>query len=201
MAKVQFKRVESVNDLDSIPIEDGNFIVTGDGKTYVDYGTERKGIGGTPDNEMSDTSMNSVENKVVKEYVDSIAIRKDIDENSEQILVDSEGNQLNPKIQRYEELKKSTVNSGTAIKCIQGTIIKAVSGNATALFTFQELNEMFGVENCTYGNIIALICNGDGAACNAHFDGATLADNTVYATLDAQTNSNVRINYIIFYLG
>ena len=39
MAKVQFKRVESVNDLDSIPIEDGNFIVTGDGKTYVDYGT------------------------------------------------------------------------------------------------------------------------------------------------------------------
>ena len=201
MAKVQFKRVESVNDLDSIPIEDGNFIVTGDGKTYVDYGTERKGIGGTPDNEMSDTSMNSVENKVVKEYVDSIAIRKDIDENSEQILVDSKGNQLNPKIPRYENLKNNTIISGTAIKSIQGTIIKAVSGNATALFTFQELNGMFGVENCTYGNIIALICNGDGAACNAHFDGATLADNTVYATLDAQTNSNVRINYIIFYLG
>lgn len=70
MAKVQFKRVESVNDLDSIPIEDGNFIVTGDGKTYVDYGTERKGIGGTPDNKISDTSTNSVENKVVKKYVD-----------------------------------------------------------------------------------------------------------------------------------
>lgn len=201
MAKVQFKRVESVNDLDSIPIEDGNLIITGDGKTYVDYGIERKGIGGTPDNKMSDTSTNSVENKVVKDYVDSIAIRKDIDENSEQILVDSEGNQLNPKIQRYEELKNSTVNSGSAIKCIQGTTIRTVNGNATALFTFQELNEMFGVENCTYGNIVALLCNGDGAACNAHFNGATLADNTVYATLDAQTNSNVRINYIIFYLG
>lgn len=201
MAKVQFKRVESVNDLDSIPIEDGNFIVTGDGKTYVDYGTERKGIGGTPDNEMSDTSMNSVENKVVKKYVDSIAIRKDIDENSEQILVDSEGNQLNPKIQRYEELKNSTVNSGTAIKCVQGTIVRAVNGNATALFTFQELNEMFGVSNCNNDNIVALACNGDGAANGVHFNGATLQDNTVYVTLDAQTGMHVRINYIIFYLG
>ena len=201
MAKVQFKRVESVNDLDSIPIEDGNFIVTGDGKTYVDYGTTRKGIGGTPDNEMSDTSMNSVENKVVKEYVDSIAIRKDIDENSEQILVDSEGNQLNPKIQRYEELKKSTVNSGTAIKSIQGTMIRYTAENSVVMFTFQELNELFGVDNCTYGNILAFVCNGDGNANSVHFNCATLASDSVYATFDSEINSNVRINYIIFYLG
>lgn len=73
MAKVQFKRVENVDDLDSIPVEDGNFVVTGDGKTYVDYGNERKGIGGTPDNEMSDFSTNSVENKVIKKYIDDVS--------------------------------------------------------------------------------------------------------------------------------
>lgn len=71
MAKVNFKRVQSVNDLSNLDIVDGNLIVTGDGKTYIDYGNERKGIGGTPDLEMSDTSTNSVQNKVVKEYIDN----------------------------------------------------------------------------------------------------------------------------------
>ena len=72
MAKVNFKRVQSVDDLSNLDIIDGNFIVTGDGKTYIDYGNERKGIGGTPDLEMSDTSTNSVQNKVIKEYIDNI---------------------------------------------------------------------------------------------------------------------------------
>ncbi len=70
MAKVRFKRIESSNNIDNIDIVDGNFIVTGDGKSYIDYGTNRTPIAGTPDSEMSDTSRNTVENKVIKEYVD-----------------------------------------------------------------------------------------------------------------------------------
>lgn len=71
MASVNFKRRNTVNDLDNIPIEDGNFIVTKDGHTFVDFDDDRIGIGGTPDLEMSDSSENSVQNKVVKNYVDN----------------------------------------------------------------------------------------------------------------------------------
>ncbi|MBO5138667.1 MAG: hypothetical protein J6B89_03395 [Bacilli bacterium] len=70
MAKVNFKRIASSNEIDNIPITDGNFIVTGDGKAYIDYIDERKGLGGTPDFEMDENSTNPVENKVIKAYID-----------------------------------------------------------------------------------------------------------------------------------
>lgn len=70
MAKVNFKRIQNSSQIDNLPVEDGSFIVTGDGKTYVDYGTSRIPTSGTPDSTMSDSSRNTVENKVVKEYVD-----------------------------------------------------------------------------------------------------------------------------------
>lgn len=71
MAKVSFKRIEDSSNLNNIPIEDGAFIVTGDGKTYIDYGEDRIATSGTPDTEMSDRSTNTVENNVIKEYVDN----------------------------------------------------------------------------------------------------------------------------------
>lgn len=71
MAKVNFKRCATISDLSNIDIVDGNFIVTGDGKTYIDYGNERKGIGGTPDLEMSDSSTNTVQNRIIKQYIDN----------------------------------------------------------------------------------------------------------------------------------
>lgn len=70
MAKVKFKRIQSSTDIGDLNIEDGSFIVTGDGKSYIDYGTNRVPTNGTPDTEMSDTSRNAVENKVIKEYID-----------------------------------------------------------------------------------------------------------------------------------
>ena len=73
MAKVNFKRIENSDNIDTIDINDGNFIVTGDGKSYIDYGTNRIPTSGTPDTEMSDTSRNTVENKVIKDYVDMIS--------------------------------------------------------------------------------------------------------------------------------
>lgn len=70
MAKVNFKRIEDSSLIDNYDIEDGSFWVTGDGKTYIDYGNERISIAGTPDTQMSDISRNTVENKVIKDYVD-----------------------------------------------------------------------------------------------------------------------------------
>lgn len=71
MAKVNFKRIEDSGNIDNIEIEDGSFIITGDGKTYVDYGDDRIPTSGTPDTEMSDMSRNTVENNVIKNYVDN----------------------------------------------------------------------------------------------------------------------------------
>lgn len=73
MAEVVFKRVENSSSLNNIPIVDGSFYVTKDGKTFIDYGNERVAVGGTPDAQMSDVSTNSVQNKTVKEYVDDVA--------------------------------------------------------------------------------------------------------------------------------
>lgn len=72
MAKVSWKRINYSGNIDDLPINDGSVIITKDGKMYIDFGTERIAVGGTPDNEMSDISTNSVENKVVKEYVDNL---------------------------------------------------------------------------------------------------------------------------------
>lgn len=71
MANVKFIRKETKEQINNLDIVDGQFIVCGDGSVYVDYGTERKGLGGTPDTAMSDNSTNSVQNKVIKEYVDT----------------------------------------------------------------------------------------------------------------------------------
>ena len=71
MAKVKFKRINTASQIDNVPIEDGSFIVTGDGKSYIDYGLNRIPTNGTLDTEMSDGSLNGVENKVIKEYVDN----------------------------------------------------------------------------------------------------------------------------------
>lgn len=49
MAKVLFKRIEDSTNIDNIDIEDGAFIITKDGKTYVDYDETRVRINGTPD--------------------------------------------------------------------------------------------------------------------------------------------------------
>lgn len=76
MANVLFKRVEDSTQLDNIPVVDGSFYVTGDGKSFIDYGEERLPVGGTPDTEMSDRSRNTVENNVIKQYVDNSIISR-----------------------------------------------------------------------------------------------------------------------------
>lgn len=71
MAKANFKRIANSSDIDTLPVEDGAFIVTGDGKSYVDYDENRISVCGTPDSEMSSTSTNTVQNNTIKAYVDN----------------------------------------------------------------------------------------------------------------------------------
>ena len=71
MAKVSYKRVETNDLVDGVPILDGQLIYSKQGKTYMDYGTDRVAINGTTDTEMSDNSTNPVENSVIKNYVDT----------------------------------------------------------------------------------------------------------------------------------
>lgn len=47
MAKVIFKRIEDSADIGDISITDGQFIVTKDGKIYIDYGVTRSEISGS----------------------------------------------------------------------------------------------------------------------------------------------------------
>lgn len=70
MSKITFNRIESSTSINDYPVEDGSFWVTGDGKSYIDYGENRIPIAGTPDTQMSDISRNTVENNVIKDYVD-----------------------------------------------------------------------------------------------------------------------------------
>lgn len=76
MANVKFKRIANSSTINDYPVDDGSFWVTGDGKSYIDYGQNRVPTNGTLDNQMSDTSRNGVENKVIKEYVDDYVDEK-----------------------------------------------------------------------------------------------------------------------------
>ena len=78
MAKLKVKKGLEAN----LPaVEDGSLLITTDSKKlYLDNGEERiqvggvGGVGDTVDLAMSDTSVNPVQNKVIKAYVDSLII-------------------------------------------------------------------------------------------------------------------------------
>lgn len=71
MAKVTYKRVQTNDEVSGIPVLDGQLIYSKQGKTFMDYGTDRVPINGTTDSAMSDSSTNPVENRIVKSYVDT----------------------------------------------------------------------------------------------------------------------------------
>ena len=71
MAEVKFKRIENSTDINNLPIVDGQITYTKDGKTYLDYETQRVPINGTPDTTMSDSSTNAIANSTVKNYIDT----------------------------------------------------------------------------------------------------------------------------------
>lgn len=114
MAKVNFKRIEDSSMIDDIDVDDGAFIVTGDGKTYVDFGTDRIPTSGTPDSQMSDVSRNTVENKVIKEYVDALDDRLSTFEYN--LATNGEAVKTGRKIDnKYEYIKRISTSIGTGV--------------------------------------------------------------------------------------
>ena len=179
MAKVKFKRFISDSAVESAEIEDGSFIVSKSGTSYVDFGNERIAFGGTSDTAMSDTSINSVQNKVVKSYVDD--------------SIDTVNDTIDTKI--------TEVKNG--LQFINGTVIKSVANNdATSLFTLTQLRTQFNAPSATNTQFYAIVNNGDGGANGKHFESCTWVGNTLYVVWDGVVSGTVstRINYLIFYI-
>lgn len=107
MAKVNFKRVETIKDIEKIQIEDGNLIVTADGNIFIDYEERRVPVGGTPDTMMSDESSNSVQNKVIKSYVD--------DNLKNKVTVD-EMEKLKQQLEKNNKINDNTIIQNKNIK-------------------------------------------------------------------------------------
>lgn len=101
----------------------------------------------------------------------------------------------------YDKIKNSTITSNIPIKSIQGSVVKTPAGTSIVLFTMEELNQLFGVTNCGKTNIVALATNGDGNANGAHYDGTVILDGRLYVTFNQMVSNQIRINYVIFYLG
>lgn len=70
MSNVRFNRINNSSQINNYPVADGSIWITGDSKMYVDYDDNRLPVGGTPDNTMSDSSTNTVQNNTIKAYVD-----------------------------------------------------------------------------------------------------------------------------------
>ena len=75
--RVTYKRAMTTAAVEALPIVDGQILASGEGATFIDYNGNRLGFGGSADATMSDTSQNSVQNKVVKGYIDTIDTKYD----------------------------------------------------------------------------------------------------------------------------
>lgn len=71
MAEVIYTRKETDAEVNNIAVEDGQIIYTKEGHVFMDFGASRIPMQNTPDDEVNNTSTNSVQNKVIKEYVDN----------------------------------------------------------------------------------------------------------------------------------
>lgn len=128
--KVEFKRVQTDAEVENIDIKDGQLIYTGTGKTYMDYGNQRipTGSGGSSvdvDTEMSDTSTNAVQNKVIKEYVDSkeevIVSDTQPTGNDWKLWIDSD-EVINSGSEVVDSLEGNETNKAPSVKAVNGII-------------------------------------------------------------------------------
>lgn len=87
------------------------------------------------------------------------------------------------------------------IKC--GTkVLTSTGGTSIKVFTIDELNALFGVDDCSAANTACFFANGDGSAQSVHIDGATYLNSAWNAVLnDKSTAGNFRVNYMAIYFG
>lgn len=98
----------------------------------------------------------------------------------------------------------ANVSSVKNLKFARGTRVYSVnSATSLELFTFSELNSLFGATDCSQNNTMLFVSNGDGDARDTHVDGATCvpSKSAWFATFDRSTTGNIRINYLVVYFG
>ena len=190
MAKVNFKRIQNSSQIDNLPVEDGAFIVTGDGKSYVDYGNDRIPTNGTLDTEISDTSRNAVENKVIKEYVDD-TVADAIGDLQYNLVENGNPVKTGRKINGYDEY----------IKYITSTAI-TTSGNDTNI----PLNLPSGIVNTGLeiwiGNDTFMVPNMWSFSSNNYFRAYKSSSSQINANLGTDANwfrTGMKVHIIVRY--
>lgn len=73
--------------------------------------------------------------------------------------------------------------------------------NSFVLFNFQQVADIFKLQNFSATDIVILVSNGDGKAFPAHIEGVTFINNSWYVVFKdiLQGDMNCRVQYIMFY--
>ena len=98
----------------------------------------------------------------------------------------------------YTENHKTRIAVGTIVSGREN------NGTSTQLLTFAELNQIFGVTDCSKENTAVFASNGDGAAQNVHIDGCVCMEEASawYAAYAGNKgNGYFRHNFVAFYFG
>lgn len=83
-------------------------------------------------------------------------------------------------------------------KIIGGTkVVTCTGGSSVTLFTDAQVNSLLGVTGSNASNTAVFVSNGDGAANSSHIDGCTHVNGEWKATLDRNSSTAIRINYLI----
>lgn len=92
----------------------------------------------------------------------------------------------------------ATKNQCLFAKIIGGTkVVTPTGGSSVSVFTDAQINSLLGVTGSSAGNTAVFVSNGDGAANSSHVDGCTHVNGEWRATLDRNSSSALRINYLI----
>lgn len=95
------------------------------------------------------------------------------------------------------------LNGLSNIKINAGTVVKEVKSgnNSFVLFNFQQVADIFGLQNMSATDIVILVSNGDGKALPAHLEGVTFMNDSWYVVFKdiLQGDMNCRVQYVIFY--
>ena len=73
--------------------------------------------------------------------------------------------------------------------------------NSFVLFSFQQVADIFKLQNFSATDIVILVYNGDGKAFPAHLEGVTFMNNSWHVVFKdiLQGDMNCRVQYVMFY--
>lgn len=95
------------------------------------------------------------------------------------------------------------LNGLSSLKIDAGTVVKEVKSgnNSFVLFDFQQVKDIFDLQDISATDIVILVSNGDGKAFPFHLEGVTFLNNSWYVVFKdtLQGDMNCRVQYVMFY--